>query len=495
MQNIPVPHFLHLYARHQPTNKNHLWQRKTKDNRNLRYNGVRNLLNVGYKTEEWAWNSPSEQVRKNKAKQVIREQAEAKGLVESENNTNFVKNQNINETRRKAAQSAGHYASLLQRLFDTRTEGKKQENYATSRGTSEESQRIRERIPQEENERRNSEIKYWAIQNNCWIPAPISALKEIFGEMKGGTESRVWRDDNRNVAVKALFPRHYQGDMSRLFDRVLIHNMAFPDTAMKLVAIGTDSSNAEMMKGDTSLVVEQPWVEYSGETATYEEIYDYMDGHNFTRKGEEANAEYRKDGYVVSDIRPENVIKKNNGDLAVVDCWAKFEEENSLQNSNQLATSSQQTTNQQTPQDKATVKEFIDHLRSKGITVHEEDLSNFNAQSAQIAQEMNSIREQAVKDGNIVPKEDGSFDYALAPNGKKSNLNERQWLQVRTWKSQLKIIINVNNPIMKKISFIVMLAAVALLFAQCKSGESKSEPEKADAQVEKQENVEAQNSF
>ena len=36
------------------------------------------------------------------------------------------------------------------------------------------------------------------------------------------------------------------------------------------------------------------------------------------------------------------------------------------------------------------------------------------------------------KNRQIKLKADGSFDYALAPNGKKSNLNERQWLQVRT---------------------------------------------------------------
>lgn len=46
--------------------------------------------------------------------------------------------------------------------------------------------------------------------------------------------------------------------------------------------------------------------------------------------------------------------------------------------------------------------------------------------------EMNAIKQKAIKDGKIVLKEDGSFDYALAPNGNRSNLGLRQWLQVRT---------------------------------------------------------------
>lgn len=49
-----------------------------------------------------------------------------------------------------------------------------------------------------------------------------------------------------------------------------------------------------------------------------------------------------------------------------------------------------------------------------------------------IKKEMQDIRAKAIADGRIILKEDGTFDYALAPNGKKSNLNERQWLQVRT---------------------------------------------------------------
>lgn len=49
-----------------------------------------------------------------------------------------------------------------------------------------------------------------------------------------------------------------------------------------------------------------------------------------------------------------------------------------------------------------------------------------------IEKEMQDIRTKAIADGRIVLKEDGTFDYALAPNNKKSNLNERQWLQVRT---------------------------------------------------------------
>ena len=56
----------------------------------------------------------------------------------------------------------------------------------------------------------------------------------------------------------------------------------------------------------------------------------------------------------------------------------------------------------------------------------------YNVVTAEIEAEMQQIKKQAIANGRIKLKNDGSFDYALAPNGKRSNLNERQWLQVRT---------------------------------------------------------------
>ena len=90
------------------------------------------------------------------------------------------------------------------------------------------------------------------------------------------------------------------------------------------------------------------------------------------------------------------------------------------------------------------LSQLIENLQLANLPVHNRaEMERFlrenpgkQVQEAQQAiaerQEMQTIREQAVKDGQIILKADGSFDYALAPNGKRSNLNERQWLQVRT---------------------------------------------------------------
>lgn len=59
-------------------------------------------------------------------------------------------------------------------------------------------------------------------------------------------------------------------------------------------------------------------------------------------------------------------------------------------------------------------------------------VNNRNAAQIVTEREMQEIRQDAIARDNIVLKPDGSFDYAKAPNGNRSNLNERQWLQVRT---------------------------------------------------------------
>lgn len=61
------------------------------------------------------------------------------------------------------------------------------------------------------------------------------------------------------------------------------------------------------------------------------------------------------------------------------------------------------------------------------------DYELFSAKEMEeIQKEIEEIRTKAIADGRIKLKPDGTFDYALAPNGNRSNLNERQWLHVRT---------------------------------------------------------------
>lgn len=50
----------------------------------------------------------------------------------------------------------------------------------------------------------------------------------------------------------------------------------------------------------------------------------------------------------------------------------------------------------------------------------------------QLQQELAGIKERAATEGRLVYNENGEFEYALAPNGEKSRLGEKQWLETRS---------------------------------------------------------------
>lgn len=67
----------------------------------------------------------------------------------------------------------------------------------------------------------------------------------------------------------------------------------------------------------------------------------------------------------------------------------------------------------------------MDHLNFDRVPQNKKKLE-------QIAEEISSMKKSALTDGRIIYGIDGQFKYALAPNGERSRLSERQWLQVRT---------------------------------------------------------------
>jgi len=49
-----------------------------------------------------------------------------------------------------------------------------------------------------------------------------------------------------------------------------------------------------------------------------------------------------------------------------------------------------------------------------------------------LQQELDLIKKDAITNGKLFYGEKGEFEYALAPNGEKSHLDEKQWLETRT---------------------------------------------------------------
>ncbi len=217
----------------------------------------------------------------------------------------------------KAIKSAGR---LFLQIYRSLQEGE-QKYSRENEGKTNEGKSLRER-GYEEAARQQRQLLDWAEKNHQLIYEPNDYYDEVFNDQSlQGTESKVWIDQKKGVVIKNVSPNHYQ-NIKALLDRIAIHNIAFPSTAMTLKKIGTSDKGI-------SLIIEQPLIEDSDNIPTLQEIQNYMTNTlGFTlSKGKGINAEYTKDGYLVTDIRPENVIKQPDGSLAVIDCFAKFENE------------------------------------------------------------------------------------------------------------------------------------------------------------------------
>lgn len=220
----------------------------------------------------------------------------------------------------KAIKSAG-------RIFESTFNLINDEQQKMGRGSKEktsDNQSLRKQL-HEESLRQQKELINWATKNKQLIVEPNDYYEEALGDSAAGSETRVWKNNDKGTVVKNISLNHYSTPKA-LMNRILIHNLVFPTTAMKMLKIGASDNGI-------SIIVEQPFIEDSGIAPTMDEIKDYMLSLGFTlSKGKGINAEYTKDGYLVTDIRPENVIKQPDGSLAVIDCFAKFEDESTGNN-------------------------------------------------------------------------------------------------------------------------------------------------------------------
>lgn len=220
----------------------------------------------------------------------------------------------------KAIKSAG-------RIFESTFNLIKDEQQRMGRGSKEktsDNQSLRKQL-HEESLRQQKELINWTTKHKQLIVEPNDYYEEALGDSAAGSETRVWKNNDKGTVVKNISLNHYSTPKA-LMNRILIHNLVFPTTAMKMLKVGTSDNGI-------SIIVEQPFIEDSGIAPTMDEIKDYMLSLGFTlSKGKGINAEYTKDGYLVTDIRPENVIKQSDGSLAVIDCFAKFEDESIANN-------------------------------------------------------------------------------------------------------------------------------------------------------------------
>ena len=325
----------------------------------MRYNGIKSTLREGYNAKEWEFNSLSDEQLKAKVDEYV-----SKNTINKEDNRSDNKNNSQYET---AIKSAGRVFESTFNLIRNEQQGLGK----SSKEKASNNQSLREQL-HEESSRQQKELISWATKNKQLVVEPNDYYEEKFEDSLAGSETRVWR--NGTTVVKNISLNHY-GTPKALMERILIHNMAFPDTAMTMRKLGTADTGM-------SIIVEQPLIIDSGIAPSMQEIEDYMISQGFTHtKGQGVNAEYSKGNYVVSDIRPENVIKQPDGTLAVIDCFAMFKNADAQKSS------------------QSTLQDFIKSLSGKDL---KDELSLIKQESADYDL-VNGIKEEKKHSGKAVP--------------------------------------------------------------------------------------------
>ena len=145
-----------------------------------------------------------------------------------------------------------------------------------------------------------------AKEEGLWIDfIDISALGT---PMPSGAENDVYLSADGNFVYK-VNNLMTSRNVLRLFDRLMLHNVVFPQTAYKL------SGFTGFGNGSAYPVLRQDFVVYDRE-ATPVEIDTYMSALGFDKVGE---VTYTNGAIEVSDLHPRNVLRDIDGDIFVVD--------------------------------------------------------------------------------------------------------------------------------------------------------------------------------
>ena len=156
------------------------------------------------------------------------------------------------------------------------------------------------------------EVAYrWAVANGKLIDLLGDFAKQrqllLF---QSGNECENWLDPVLNIVYKMNMLVHVGENIARLFDRIDAYNRLFPATALRFIGFQAMSSS------NVYPIFIQPFIP-NARFATNEEIAGYMQSIGFHPTSKEG--EFENDQYIVSDLKPKNVICNASNDILVID--------------------------------------------------------------------------------------------------------------------------------------------------------------------------------
>ncbi|MBE6339021.1 MAG: hypothetical protein E7068_09525 [Lentimicrobiaceae bacterium] len=145
----------------------------------------------------------------------------------------------------------------------------------------------------------------YAKENNIWLP-----LSEVFHlgiqGQSGNENDTYFSSDGFVYKVNNLMN---SVNISSLFERLMIHNQIFPETAYELIGFtGFEGRSAYPILRQRA--IKNPSI------ATPEEIEDYMISLGFKKINKTT---FTNDEITISDLQSRNVLKSDSGNIYVID--------------------------------------------------------------------------------------------------------------------------------------------------------------------------------
>ena len=158
-------------------------------------------------------------------------------------------------------------------------------------------------VSEQEIEARTAES--YAKENNIWIP--ITKVFSLGVQGQSGNENDTYfSSDGYVYKVNNLMN---SGVILSLFERLLLHNKIFPETAYELVGF-TGFDGRGIFPILKQKAINNPTI------ATPSEIESYMTSIGFSKIDEST---YKNNEIIISDLSPRNVLKDCDGDIYIVD--------------------------------------------------------------------------------------------------------------------------------------------------------------------------------
>ncbi len=225
-----------------------------------------------------------------------------------------------------------------------------------------------------------SKLKDEAQKNNVWLDNTYLNDKTLLHDQKARqtSENDVYLNADGKTLTKLnnlsyVTSAEHERNLFAFIDRIDAHNNLFPNVAYNIVGF-MDNKN-----GNTAMVLEQPYIS-SERNATQDEINDYLTSIGFQLDGKRGwsneHPVWTNGKYELFDARPANVLKDEDGSLYFIDV----------------------------------VPHSVEYM------------DNDSDMRFRLTDEEQAIKGEAIASGA----------FMKAPNGKATNLNEKQWLQVRT---------------------------------------------------------------